>query len=103
MATKLTVERKVVPGYQADLAELLRELRSGAVRRAGFISGETVVDAFNPTIFMTISSWASIGAWQEWERDPGRLAIVERINDLLQGNPVVRVWMDDVDGPPAAI
>lgn len=31
---------------------LLRELRSAATLWPGFISGLTVVDAFNPTIFM---------------------------------------------------
>jgi quinol monooxygenase YgiN len=103
MATKLTVERRVVPGNQDELADLLRELRSGAVRQPGFISGETVIDAFNPTIFMTISAWSGIGAWQEWERNPSRQAIVERINALLQGTPMVRVWVDSADAPPAAV
>lgn len=31
---------------------LLRELRSAATLWPGFISGRSVVDAFNPTIFM---------------------------------------------------
>ena len=103
MAAKLTVERRVVPGYQDEVGELLRQLRSGAVRQAGFISGETVVDAFNPTVFMTISTWASISVWQEWEKNPDRLAIVQQINEHLQSTPVVRVWTDAIDGPPAAI
>lgn len=103
MATKLTVERRVVPGNQDELADLLRELRAAAVRQPGFISGETVIDAFNPTIFMTISTWVNIAVWQDWERNPNRLAIVTRINALLQGTPLVRVWVDSADAPPAAI
>ena len=103
MATKLTVERRVVPGNQEELAELLRELRSAAVLQPGFISGETVIDAFNPTIFMTISTWAGIGAWQDWERNADRHAIVARINALLQGTPMIRVWVDSADAPPAAV
>ena len=47
MTVRLTVERKVTPGFQSDLRRLLRELRSRAVQQSGFITGETVVDMFN--------------------------------------------------------
>lgn len=103
MTVRLMVERKVIPGAQEELSELLRELRSRAVRQAGFISGETVVDLFNPQIFMTISNWASVGVWQRWEKNPDRLRIVKRINALLQSDPIIRIWNADAEGPPAAI
>lgn len=102
MAVRLTVERRVIPGAQAEITKLLRELRSAAVRQPGFVSGETVVDAFNPLIFLTISTWTSMSAWERWDKSPERLAIVERINALLQAKPVTRLWVDDIDAPPAA-
>ena len=103
MSVTLMVERKVVPGEQGEITELLRELRSHATRQPGFISGRSVVDAFSPTTFMTISSWASIAAWEAWEQDPERTKIVDRINLLLQDTPTLRLWRDDGDTPPGAL
>ena len=99
MSLTLIVERTVVPGSQNEIKDLLRELRSGATRRPGFISGRSVVDAYNPLTFMTISVWASISVWEMWENSPERTAIVERINDLIQGKPIQRLWLDDEDAP----
>lgn len=103
MAIRLTVERKARVGQQEELSNLLHQLRSKAVLQSGFISGETVVDLWSPRIFMTISRWASVEAWQRWETNRERLSIIERINTLLEGKPVVRLWADGDDRPPAAI
>ncbi len=103
MALTITVERDVIPGSQGPIKALLRELRSGATRQPGFISGQTVVDAFSPTIFMTISRWSSMAVWDRWEKDPERSAIIERIGALLQRKPKVRMWLDDEDAPAAGL
>ena len=103
MTLTLTVERDAIPGSQGPIKALLRELRSGATRQPGFISGQTVVDAFNPTIFMTISHWSSMAVWDLWEKDSERSAIIERINKLLQRKPKVRMWLVDEDAPAAGL
>ena len=103
MALTLMVERDVIPGSQGPIKALLSELRSGARRQPGFVSGQTVVDAFSPTIFMTISRWSSMAVWERWEEDPERTAIIERIDGLLQRKPKVRIWLDDEDAPAAGL
>lgn len=95
MAVTLMVEREVVPGGQGEITMLLRELRSEATLWPGFISGRTVIDAFNPAIFMTISVWSSMAVWEGWEANPEREAIIDRIGAQLQGEPTVRLWLDD--------
>ncbi len=103
MVLTLTVERDATSGSQGPIKALLRELRSGATRQPGFVSGQTVVDAFSPTIFMTISRWSSMAVWDLWEKDPGRSAIIEQINALLQRESKVRMWLDDEDAPAAEL
>ena len=103
MAVKVTVERKVIPGEQRKIARLLRELRSKAVVNPGFISGETVLDMHSPAIFMTISNWSSLAVWENWEKNPERLQVIEKINALLQGQATVRLWIDNIDAPPPAV
>ena len=103
MQITLMVEREVVPGAQGEITRLLRELRSGATRQLGFVSGQTMLDARNPAIFMTISIWSSMAAWEQWEKDPERMMIVDRINEVVQGHPKVRMWLHDEDAPPAGV
>ncbi|MSP78175.1 MAG: hypothetical protein EXR67_01230 [Dehalococcoidia bacterium] len=86
-----TVERKIAPGTQKELTDLLRDLQSRAVRQRGYISGEVVVDTLNPTVFMTISRWTTMAAWQQRERSADRTKIIERIDSLMQSKPVVRI------------
>ena len=102
MPLTLMVERDVVPGAQGEIKKLLRELRSSATRQPGFVSGRSVADLHNPTIFMTISMWSSVAAWENWEKNLERAEIIGRINELIQGKPTVRLWLDDEDAPPAA-
>ena len=101
MSLTLMVERTVIPGVQGEIKALLRELRSHATLQPGFISGRTVVDAFNPAIFMTISNWSTMDEWERWENNLQRVSIMGRISDLLQGDPVSRLWLDDEDAPTA--
>ena len=102
MAVVLTVERGVIPGEQGEIKRLLRELRSKATSQPGFISGQTVVDAFNPTTLMTISYWSTIAAWEQWSKNPERTVITNRIDALLQGEVKERLWHYDEDTPEGA-
>lgn len=103
MSVTLTVERKVIPGEQGEIKQLLRELRSKATPQLGFISGQTVVDAFNPTKLMTISHWSTIAAWENWEKNPERIEIIDLKGVLLQEMPKERLWLYDEDAPPGAV
>ena len=103
MPITLTVERRVVPGNQGRIKDLLRLLRSRATRQPGFVSGQTVVDAFNPAIFMTVSIWSNMSVWERWEKNSERCEIVDQINTMLQDEPKVRLWSHDEDAPDAAI
>ena len=103
MPVTLMVERKVIPGAQGEIKALLRELRSRATRQPGFISGQTVVDAFSPGIFMTISVWSDMAAWESWETDPERSEIIARVDRLIQEKPAPRMWFHDQDAPEGAV
>ncbi|MSP77944.1 MAG: hypothetical protein EXR67_00010 [Dehalococcoidia bacterium] len=99
MAVWLFVERKIIPGTQEEVVELLRELRSKAVRQQGFVSGRTLVDMYSPAIVMTVTQWADIASWEAWSKNPDRLETTRRMDPYVQGRAVVRLWRDDVDRP----
>ena len=97
MQVTLMVERNVIPGEQESVKCLLRELRSNATRQPGFISGQSVIDAFSPTRVMTITTWTSMAAWEAWENSPERVSITSRIVGLLQEPPAAALGTGRAD------
>ena len=92
MQVTLMVERNVIPGEQEAVKELLRELRSHATHQPGFISGQSVVDVFSPTKVMTITMWTTMASWEAWENSPERISMTDRIAELIQAPPSLRLW-----------
>ncbi|MBM3945427.1 MAG: hypothetical protein FJ317_08085, partial [SAR202 cluster bacterium] len=83
MAIKVTIERHVVPGMQGDVKNLLAALWKLAKEHPGYVSGETLVDAYNPTVVLTISVWDSMASREAWEKSPARKQAIERLNEDL--------------------
>src|SRR5438093_73718 len=93
MAIAITVERTIMPEAHEEVTAILRELLAIAVRQPGYISGEMIVDATNPDVFLTISRWTSVTAWAKWENNPERVKPLERMNSLLLKKPIIRIWL----------
>jgi heme-degrading monooxygenase HmoA len=83
VAVKVIIERSVSPDNQAELAELLKELRARAIRQPGYISGETLFSVDRSGTHLVISTWESLRDWKAWENDPKRLELSGRIEVLL--------------------
>ena len=93
MAIAITVERTIMPDAHEEVTKILRELLVLAIRQPGYISGEMIVDATNPDIFLTVSRWRSVTAWAQWENNPARVKPLARMNSLLLSKPIIRIWL----------
>ena len=87
---KVIIERQVKPGE--DPSAMLRELRAAATRVDGYISGETLVSAENPSIITTISTWGNLEDWQKWEVSETRAELYKLIAPYLEDEPNVKVY-----------
>ena len=92
MTIKVTIKRHVRHGKEAKLNSLLIELRSRSLRRSGYLSGETLVSAADPTVHLVISSWSTLEDWKSWENHPERQELITKINDLLVSAAELEVW-----------
>ena len=92
MTVKIIMERIVDADNQAELAELLKELRVSAIRRPGYISGETLFSMDLPGAHVVISTWRSLSDWKAWEKSRERTEILEKIQPLLTGPERVSVY-----------
>jgi len=91
------IERHCQPGKEKQLRDLLLELRSAGMRQYGYISGETLREAENPSVFMVISTWITLEAWKAWQTARQRLLIEEMMDSLLTAPRNVRVFVEDYE------
>ena len=92
MAIKIVIERRLKKGKEGELAQYLRQLRAKAMLAPGYISGETLRSEDDPQLYLVISTWKSLKDWRNWERDPQRNEIQERINAILEEPAKFRVF-----------
>jgi quinol monooxygenase YgiN len=92
MAIKVIIERAVSPDNQGEVAELLKDLRAKAVRQPGYLSGETLFSVDHSGTHVAISSWESLREWRAWEKNPERIAIVDKIERLLKSKSKVSIF-----------
>jgi len=95
---RVMIERPCQPGKEKQLRDLLLELRSAGMRQHGYITGETLREADNPSVFMVISTWITLDAWKAWQTSRQRLLIEEMMDSLLTAERKVRVFIEDVEG-----
>jgi heme-degrading monooxygenase HmoA len=95
---RVMIERPCQPGKEKQLRDLLLELRSAGMRQHGYITGETLREADNPSVFMVISTWITLEAWKAWQTSRQRLLIEEMMDSLLTAERKVRVFIEDVEG-----
>ena len=94
---RVMIERKCQPGKEKQLRDLLLELRSAGMRQRGYISGETLREADNPSVFMVVSTWITRDAWKVWQTSRQRLLIEDMMNSLLTDARKVRVFSEDYE------
>ncbi len=94
MAVKVVIERRVLPGQEKRVLELLRVLRTRCLDQAGYISGETLRDSEDAHTLVVISSWFGLGDWRRWHASAERRALESQIRASLSGPERVRVLLE---------
>ena len=92
MAIKVFIERSVSPDNQAEVAELLKELRIKAIRQAGYVSGESLFSVDRAGTHIVISTWENLRDWKAWEKSTVRSSIVRKIEALLSSPSKTSVY-----------
>ena len=92
MAVKVLIERHIKAGHEELVWEMLRDLRSQAVRQKGYLYGETWRSLENSRIFLVSSTWGSRDYWETWTNDDFRRKMEERISPYLRKPGAVRIF-----------
>jgi heme-degrading monooxygenase HmoA len=92
MAVRIIIERKIKRGKELDLARLLLELRSRAVKQKGYITGETLRDYDDPSTHIVISTWESAEDWKKWSTEKERMDVQSKIEELLSQPSTTKIY-----------
>ena len=83
MHAKILIKRRFRKGKQREIIALLRELRSGALRQPGYISGETLASAEDPQLLLVIATWQDRESWHKWQANATRQTL-EKMLEIYQ-------------------
>jgi len=89
---RVIIERRCLPGKEAELESLLVELRSGSMRQRGYISGETLRSVDDPSLWLVISTWVDADLWKVWKTMAERQEIERKIEPLLVAPDKVSIF-----------
>ena len=85
MAVKIFIKRYVKKGKTLEAVELLKEVRSHALKQPGYISGETLIDHYDPCNITVVSTWQTIDDWIRWQESDERSAKEDQLEGLQEG------------------
>jgi len=85
MAVKIFIKRHVKRGKTQEAVELLKDVRSHALKQPGYISGETLINHYDPCNITVVSTWQTIDDWIRWEESDVRSAKENQLEGLLEG------------------
>jgi len=94
MAVKVVIERRVLPGQERRVLELLRSLRIRCLDEPGYITGETLRDSEDAQNLVVISTWFGLGDWRRWSQSPDRREFETKIRQHLSAPERVRVLLE---------
>lgn len=94
MAIKVIIERKVLPGQERNVLELLRSLRSRCLDEPGYITGETLRDSEDPYTLLVISTWFGLLDWRRWHASEERKEFESKLRAYLSGPEKVHVYIE---------
>jgi heme-degrading monooxygenase HmoA len=98
MAVKILIKRHFKENCGEKALALLNNFRHDAMRRAGYISGETWINHYDPCRITVVSSWQTVEDWIQWEESDERAANEAKLRDLLKVPAQFEVY--DVGGMP---
>ena len=85
MAVKIFIKRYVKKGKTREAVELLKEVRSHALKHPGYISGETLINHYDSCNITVVSTWQTIDDWIRWQESDERSAKEDQLEGLQEG------------------
>ena len=97
MTVKILLERKFRDDPSLEEIKTINELRTAAMQRNGYVSGETLVDMNDHRRIVVISVWINKVEWEAWVHSDKRRKIEARLAESLKQPPIIRTFMSGAE------
>ena len=88
MIAKILIKRRFMPGKDKEILALMNKMRTGAMNRPGYISGETLMRRDNPYQMTVIATWQSVEDWHSWKESNDRKQF-DAMLEIYQEGPTI--------------
>ena len=85
MIAKILIKRKFLKGKSDQIRSVMNNMRTGAMAQPGYISGETLVNHYDPYNIAVVSTWQTIDDWVRWQESDKRSAVTDQLESLAEG------------------
>ncbi len=84
MAVKVLIKRHFKEGKIVEASTQLLKFRHDAMNQAGYISGETLTNHYDPRTLTVISTWQTIEDWIRWQESDEREVNETQLESMLE-------------------
>lgn len=84
MPIKVFIKRHIKEGHVETAVAMLEEFRNMAKKEPGYLSGETLINHYDPRSITVVSSWQTIQDWIRWQSSDKRAGNEAKIEPLLE-------------------
>ena len=84
MSVKIFIKRHIKENRMGDALKMLNQFRSDAMRQPGYISGETLVNHYDPRSVTVISTWNTVEDWIAWQESDERARNEDGLEEMLE-------------------
>ena len=89
---RVIIEHRAKAKDVERVIDIIRELRDEAIKRQGYITGETLVNTEDASNVLVISTWQNLEDWKAWDTSETRVKITQQIYPLLVEPYTVRTY-----------
>ena len=83
MTVKIFIKRNIQENDMDVALSLLNQFRINAMGQPGYISGETLINHYDPRSVTVVSTWQTVEDWINWQESEERARIEARLEEML--------------------
>jgi heme oxygenase (mycobilin-producing) len=84
MPIRVFIKRHIKEGSVEKVVSMLNEFRTMAKKQPGYLSGETLINHYDPRSITIVSSWQNLDDWIRWQSSEERARNEARIESSLE-------------------
>ncbi len=84
MTVKIFIKRHIQDDKIEKALSVLKQIRLAAIGQPGYISGETLVNHYDPRSVTVVSSWQTVEDWVSWQESDVRAQNEALLEKMLE-------------------